>query len=133
MRKPQLATIYTVLAGLMDASTGLTLMLFPGFTLQIMMIPGELAEPVYMRWIGAFVMSVGLFYLVPFCLKGEQRQRELIAMWRLTAVTRCIICIFVLVQVLLGHLHTTWLTVAVTDGLLAAVQTIMIRGRWLHA
>ena len=56
-----------LLAGSMDAVSGLLLMLSPGFTLNLMRVPAVVSEAeVFIRFIGAFVFSVGCLYLFAF-------------------------------------------------------------------
>lgn len=120
---PRIAPLYCLLAGACDGLTGLMLLTAPLFTLQLMGITPLPAEPIYMRWIGAFVFSVGSSYALPF-LSAEPltRRRRLISVLELTAWIRICIGLFVAVGVATHALAAGWTSVALTDGVLATVQ-----------
>lgn len=120
---PRLAPLYCLLAGSCDGLTGLMLLTAPLFTLKLMGITPLPAEPIYMRWIGAFVFSVGSSYALPF-LSTDPRthHRRLMGVLELTAWIRICIGLFVAVGVVTQGLASGWTSVALTDGTLATVQ-----------
>lgn len=126
--RPRATTLYCLLAGACDGLTGLMLLAAPLFTLQMMRISPLPAEPIYMRWIGAFVFSVGSSYGLPFIARDSQtRHRRLISMLEMTAWIRVCIGLFVAVGVATQQLAPGWITVAITDGALAAAQFGMLK------
>ena len=126
--------LFCIAAGLCDTLTGLMLVAAPLFTLRLMMIPGAVAEPVLIRFIGAFVFGIGFAYLRPF-FDADPARRELrfAGMLDVTAGARLAVGTFVTVAVLTHGLHPMWTTVAVTDLGLAAVQIVLLkRGVFAH-
>jgi hypothetical protein len=117
--------------GAMDASTGLLLMTVPQLTLSLMRLPA-LAEPslVYLSWIGAFVFAIGLSY---FLVGKNTHPERTKMMWQITALARAVIAIFVTIQIVMGQLALGWLTVALTDAAVAAVQLWGLRNFWWRA
>jgi hypothetical protein len=123
---------YAVLAGACDAGTGLALLLDPGRVLTWMGMAVPSVEPVYLRYIGAFVLTTGLAYLYPFALSaGRLRQHRLAVIFEVTLLIRFIIALFVLFAIARGLLPAGWISVAATDGVLAGVQGYMLRHRWM--
>jgi len=119
--------LYCALAGFCDAGTGALLVLAPLWTLHLLRIPVMPVEPVYLRFVGVFVLGVGLSYLYPFCLgEGGKRDRLFAGVLHVTALVRFCVAAFVTVSVLGGALTPAWITVALTDALLAAVQVFML-------
>lgn len=120
--------LFCIAAGLCDTLTGLLLMVAPLFTLRLMMIPGEVAQPVLIRFIGAFVFGIGSAYLRPFLdADPASREQRCAGMLDVTAGARLAVGAFVTVAVLTGALHPMWATVAVTDLGLAAVQIVLLK------
>ena len=119
---------FCLAAGGCDTLTGLLLVVAPLFTLRLMMIPGHEADPVLVRFIGAFVFGIGSSYLRPFLTRDPAaREARFAGMLDFTAGARVAVGSFVTVAVLAGALHPMWATVAVTDLGLAAVQIVMLR------
>lgn len=123
----RLITVYCLLAGFCDATTGVLLVSAPLWTLGLMGVPAvaepAAGDPVYLQWIGVFVGGVGLLYLYPFLLGGEARQRFVL---EATALLRLLVAAFVLVSVVRGALADAWLSVFATDLALAAVQIVLL-------
>lgn len=120
--------LFMTLAGAMDTVTGLLLMTMPAFTLQLMqvaIIPEDLAG---MRFVGAFVFSIGTSYLLPwFSPTGPMRSNRFASALRVTRWVRVCIATFTTIAILTGVLHLSWISVPITDALLAAVQTWMLQ------
>lgn len=116
----------------MDAGTGLLLIFAPAFTLKLMglSVPTEVLP--YQSWIGAFVLSTGLAYAWAVRFPTNERERggrEMV--WRMTALVRTVIALFLTCRILTGGLAAGWGTVAATDGVVALVQWIALKRRLL--
>ncbi len=126
-------TLYQYAAGLCDTLTGLLLILAPAWTLTLMRVH-VLPQPiVFVSWIGAFVLSVGLTYLW-VALVWPLSPRSALSwkmQWRITALIRSIVAVFLLSQIALGRLQPAWITVALTDGALASLQWIGLSRDWI--
>jgi len=118
-----------------DTLTGIFLLFAPVFTLRMMHIAVPDSAVVFISWIGAFVVSVGIACVYGTRLMtGKGCTNRLETIWLLTAVSRGIVAIFLLASIMTGHLAPAWLTVAVFDGGCALFQTIGLRREWLkHA
>jgi hypothetical protein len=130
--KRHILLVYQLLIAFSDASTGALLMIAPAFTLQLMGLSAPSDSLIYISFIGAFVLSVGLacFYGA-FLVYRRGRRTELEIVWVLTAVTRASVAIFVTAQLLTNTLDTGWLTVAAADGTCVLIQAIGLRKGWL--
>jgi hypothetical protein len=123
---------YQVLIGASDALTGALLIVAPELTLRLMGVHVPADALVYLQYIGAFVLSVGLA-----CLYGALamlcggKPGTLQTVWLLTAFTRASVAVFVVTQVLGQVLEPAWLTVAATDGACVLIQAIGLRKGWL--
>jgi hypothetical protein len=128
MNRNRYLTLWNLCIGGMDTLTGVLLMVAPAFTLRLMGLPA-LGEDslVFLSWIGAFVVSTGLAYGLVF---GEQKAERGPLVWTFTSLVRSVIAGFVTVQVMSGRLDAGWLTVALTDAAVAAVQVYGISRQW---
>ncbi len=128
----QRLTLYQYIAGICDGFTGLLMVGFPGFTLSLLGltdVPGP-----YARFIGVFVLSVGLTYLwtvIRWPLTGHAAQVWL-TQWKITALIRLLVALFLLWQVASHSLQFRWMTVSLTDGLFAAIQIIGLEQGWIE-
>ena len=119
---------FCVLAGLSDVITGALLIAAPLMTLRLMHIHAVPAEPVYMRFIGAFVGAAGCMLLLPFAFAaGPRRDRMTEGILAAATTVRVIIAIFSATAVASGALAAAWLSVTFTDALVAAVQIALLR------
>ncbi len=124
--------LYQLLIGLSDTCTGALLVVTTALTLQLMHLHAPQDALVYISFVGAFVMGVGLS-----CLYGayitlcDGCERKLTTVWLLTALMRASVAIFVTAQVLAGALATAWTTVALFDGICVFIQIIGMRRGWL--
>lgn len=115
---------WSVAVGAMDASTGVLLVACPEWVLATLGINGVGAESiVFLRWIGVFVGSVGLSY--GLVLRGEGE-----TVWKVTALVRVLVAVFVTASIVAGSLVPAWAGVAVTDAVVAVVQIVGLRKRW---
>jgi uncharacterized protein YjeT (DUF2065 family) len=127
-------SFYQYFAGLCDATTGLLLIGCPEFTLRLMglsLIPQPIA---FVRYIGVFVMSVGLSYLWTAARWPLNEHVALVWMtqWKMTALIRMSVAVFITWQVLVHALEFHWITVGLTDGLLAVVQIVGLEQEWIE-
>jgi hypothetical protein len=124
---------YQYIAGLCDSTTGLLLVAAPAWTLHMMglaIIPQPVA---FVRYIGVFVFAVGLSYLWaavrwPLTVHAHIGWS---AQWKITAMIRTLVAIFVLWQVITAGIETKWITVAFSDGAFAIIQWIGLKKGWL--
>lgn len=115
---------YCALAGLMDAGTGLLLLVVPAFTLKLMGVESEGEPTPYIRFIGAFVFSVGCLYLAAWYVIDKLLLREWNILWLVTAWIR--LCVGLTVSVLLftQQLDLEWISVPIADLGLAIFQLL---------
>lgn len=123
---------YQLAIGLSDALTGALLIIAPSLTLRLMFLGAPSDAQIYISFIGAFVLSVGLACLYgAFLAYRRHMAKKLEMVWLLTGVTRASVAIFVCVQVAVGGLEFGWLTVAVVDGACVVIQAIGLRRGWI--
>ena len=129
-RMEKIGTMYLLLAGACDGLTGIMLMIIPVSTLVVMGVATPLAEPVYMRWIGAFVYSVGFSYFIPFlsCTPAARRRRST-SVLETTLWIRVVIAVFSTVSILRGELDVSWIAVPLSDVTLATMQAVLLKLR----
>jgi hypothetical protein len=124
--------LYQILTGLSDSSTGLLLIVSPAFTLHLMRLHATTDALPFLSYIGAFVISVGFACLYgAFLTTRSCFGAKLEVVWLLTATTRGIVAVCVIKQILDGTLETGWITVAISDGGFALLQTIGLAKGWL--
>jgi|TARA_B110000285_G_scaffold77816_1_gene89634 hypothetical protein len=122
-----------LLAGLMDSSSGMLLMTAPAFTMGLMQLDVSTVELlVFIRFIGAFVFSVGMLYVFAWLqyLRSESWQ-PVRAVLLMTAWVRLVICFFTAVAIATGDLPVGWASVTLTDGCLAALQLWIVLKEWV--
>lgn len=125
--------LYQCIAGLSDTSTGVLLISAPAWTLRLMglsIIPQPIA---FIRYIGVFVFGVGLTYWWA-ALRWPLSAHAHIAwatQWKITALIRSLVAIFVLWQVAGHYIEVRWLSVAGTDGIFAVIQIAGLQKGWL--
>lgn len=125
--RPRSAILLCALAGACDGLTGLLLLAAPCYTLGLMHLKAVPAEPIYMRWIGIFVFSVGCSYFLPLLTRrADVFQRRLVSVFEVTALIRTCVALFVGAALLTGKLEAGWFSVVFTDAALAAIQIVML-------
>lgn len=126
-------------AGAADAATGALLVAAPGRVLALLGTPGTGATALAAggtavllpwRWVGVFVLAVGVLYLYPFAA-GVARGARLGTLAEATAIVRALVAAFVVAALAAGELPAGWSLVAATDGGLAAAQLLALRRGWL--
>lgn len=123
----RIALIWSLGAGVMDAATGLLLVFAPERVLELLGIAVPPAESrVFLSWIGVFVASVGLSYVL--ALRGGAAAATV---WIFTALVRLAVAAFLVAQIRAGTLPMAWATVALADATVACLQIIGLRlGCW---
>lgn len=125
--------LYQYIAGFSDTGTGLLLIAEPAWTLHLMGL-SIVPEPVaFVRYIGVFVLAVGLTYFWA-ALRWPLSAHAHIAwstQWKITALTRCLVAVFVLSQVAAEAIEVRWISVAATDAAFALIQIAGLRKGWL--
>jgi hypothetical protein len=112
----------------MDAVTGTMLVFAPACTLKLMLIEQAPTEPVYMRFIGAFVMAVGFSYLLPlFESAAARRDARVCGVLETTMIIRLTIGSFVAASVVSDGLDTAWLSVGISDLVLGSAQVFLLQ------
>jgi hypothetical protein len=130
--KRRLLLGYQLLTGLSDTSTGVLLIVAPATTLHLMRLQVPLETLPFISYIGVFVLSVGVACLYGGLLATRSdRSQKLEVVWLLTAITRGLVAVFVIAKVISGGLESGWITVAITDGAFALLQTIGLARGWL--
>lgn len=120
-------TAFAVGVGLCDAATGVALLVAPLWTLARMGIHPLPAEPVFQRWIGAFVLAIGLAYLYPFLLRGaERRIARLATVFEVTAIARGLVALTAGGAIAAGALPLAWLGVPLFDAAVAGAQVVLL-------
>jgi Na+-driven multidrug efflux pump len=127
MTKLNFLKIWSVMVGGMDALTGLLLIVTPATVLRLLQIEAPGADAlVYLSWIGVFVLAVGLSYGLAL---GKHRGRGE-TVWMFTALARMLVAVFLITQITLKNMAPAWIVVALSDGVVAAVQMIILRKNW---
>ncbi len=121
----QFARTLALLAGAMDATTGIGLIVAPALTLRGMLapVPGPEALP-YVRFVGVFVSAVGASYLVALWRGGSRPLRQVLES---TLLFRAGAGLFTGGAVLAGTLAPAWLAVTFTDLLLVGLQVGLLQ------
>ena len=123
-----------LLAGFGDFLTGVFLILFPEWTLEMMWIKKVPLEKVYIQFIGSFVAGVGLSYLFSYfqvLLKGKGFQ-TLRGLFYSTTLIRFSVSSVLLWVVLRGTMDVAWLSVCFYDSSVAAYQVYLLKKGFLE-
>jgi hypothetical protein len=125
--------LYQYLAGFCDSATGLLLVCFPIVTLSFIGI-SIFPVPAFIRFIGVFVLSVGITYLWVAILWPLNEPAVLVwlTQWKITAFIRLMVALFLFWQLLSRGLEPRWIVVAVTDSIFAAIQIIGLEQGWVE-
>ena len=132
MNRRALLLGYQMLTGLSDTSTGVLLIFTPALTLRLMRLHVPPDSLPLLSYVGVFVLSVGIacFYGA-FLTTRATFTSKLEVVWLLTAITRGLVAIFIVSKILTGTFETGWVTVAVTDGAFALLQSLGLSKGWL--
>ena len=123
---------YQVLAGTCDTVTGLLLIVSPGWTLSLMEVT-QIYPSALISFVGTFVLAVGLAYFYPlrFPTDAPNAQRWQ-TVWALTALARSMVAAFLFFEIAAHRMEMAWVTVALSDGALAAIQWTGLAKGWLR-
>ncbi len=127
MDKTLFLKLWTAAVGAMDALTGLLLIFAPGLVLRLLGIdaPSD-GSLVFLSWIGVFVAAVGLSYAFAFVRNRGWGE----AVWLFTGLVRIMVCVFLVTRITMEDMDRAWIVVAVSDGVVAAVQFAVVRKGW---
>ncbi len=110
----------------MDAITGLLLVFIPSVVLKLLGITIlEETSWVFLSWMGVFITGVGLSYIWAM---GNAREAELI--WKITAMIRLMVAVFLSWKIATHHLQLAWIIVAISDAVVAIIQIRILRLGW---
>jgi hypothetical protein len=127
MTKSNFLKIWSVMVGAMDALTGLLLILTPASVLRVLRVEAPSPDAMmFLSWIGVFVMAVGLSY--GFALGKHRGRGETV--WMFTALVRILVAVFLTIEIAQGNMVPAWAVVALSDGLVAMVQLVIVRKGW---
>lgn len=131
--KHSLLLAYQLLTGFSDTATGILLITGPALTLRLMKLHAPIDTLPFLSYIGAFVLSVGVACLYGAWLAFSKAAADkLEVVWLLTAITRGLVAVFVVVKVASGALEPGWASVAATDAVFALIQTYGLIQGWLR-
>lgn len=131
--KRLLLLTYQIGTACSDTLTGASLMIAPAFTMRLMNVAVDPVALIYIGYIGAFVLGVGLscaYGALVLVAGGDRRRVQMV--WLLTAIVRGSVAAFVTAHVFSHELAAPWIGVAVFDGLCALVQGIGLQREWLN-
>lgn len=120
--------IFNCLVGAMDTLTGLLLILTPVLVLNLLMISDVPQETIYLRFIGAFVASVGSTYLISSLYYQDTFYLTYVkSLWLYTGAIRLSVGTFLLFATIFGALNILWISVALTDLTVAGLQFLSLK------
>ena len=132
MKRPLLIA-WQLLTGSSDSIAGLLLIVAPASTLTIVKLHPLADSLPLLSYIGVFVLSVGIACLYGAWLAAQRGSPEkLEVVWLLTAITRGLVAIFIVVKVSSAALETGWSSVAITDGGISLLQILGLARGWLR-
>jgi hypothetical protein len=127
MTKTKFLKFWSVAVGSMDALTGVLLIFAPAQVLQLLKIEAPSSDAmIFLSWIGVFVMAVGLSYGLAL---GKRRGAGE-AVWLFTSLVRVCVAVFLIIQITREIMAPAWVVVALSDGMVALVQMVILRKRW---
>ncbi|MEJ6581585.1 MAG: hypothetical protein QNL33_14785 [Akkermansiaceae bacterium] len=128
MNRRKLIMLFHYGTGLMDALTGLCLLVVPAWTLVMMNVAPYPETPELISYLGVFVFSVGAGQFLGGRFPNDEVSRERWrTIWKLTSLIRFAVAAFVLSQVIGGHLEPAWIAVTFTDFTVASVFVVLLR------
>ncbi len=129
----RILSLYQLAAGLSDTSTGVLLLVAPAWTLHLMGITLAPTPIAFASFVGVFVLSVGLSYLLVLAAYPPAATTEVTwrTQWQLTALIRGLVALFLVAEIASGHMESRWLVVAASDAALALIQLFGLARGWL--
>ena len=119
---------FFALAGACDTATGAGLLAAPSLVLRAMGVGSGPADPTLVRFVGAFVLGVGLAYLGVALRQPRPGRARAVA--EATVAIRASVGLFVTVALASGALPLPWISVPITDLGLAAAQVWLLARGW---
>lgn len=116
-------------AGISDTLTGLLLIGAPTDTLALLGIAAP-TDPMMVRFIGNFVLGVGLSTLYPLMSQPRRRWHRLAVAFEVASLVRLLVAIFLGSAILSQLLATAWWIVAACDLTLATLMLIARPKAW---
>jgi len=126
--------LYQWVAGLCDAGTGVLLVFAPAWTFRLMGL-AILPQPVaFVRFVGVFVLCVGLSYLgaVAAWPRVPRYEGQWRAQWSITALIRTAVALLLIWQIAAGAMESGWIGVVLTDAAFAIIQWVGLSRGWLR-
>ena len=131
--KRSLLLVYQIGIACSDTFTGASLMIAPAFTMRLMGIAVDPVALVFIGYVGAFVLGVGLccaYGAFALIVGGDRRRVQMV--WLLTAILRISVAVFIAAHLFSHQLAAPWISVALFDGLCAFIQAIGLQKEWLN-
>lgn len=126
MTKTTFLKYWSLAVGAMDVLIGLLLVFFPVLVLRFLKIEAPSAEGlVFLSWVGVFVMSVGLSYVLAMGRRGHGE-----AVWIFSSVASMLTAVFLTARILGESMAGGWTLVAAACALVALVQITLLRAGW---
>lgn len=127
MKNPRFIFLFHYATGLMDVLTGILLILAPAMTLKLMQVTPRDEAPELVSYIGVFVFAVGGSHFLAGAFPTDQVSRERWrTIWKTSALVRFSVAAYVTVKVVSQVLEPRWLSVAITDCLVASVLLLLL-------
>lgn len=130
MIRTNMLRVWSLSMGAMDTLAGLLIVLAPETVIWLLGLKPlpETTLP-FFRWIGVFVLGVGLSYGLAF-----RDIRSGAAAWAFTGMARMMVCAYLTTMVAAELMEAEWLLVAAADGGVALVQFAgLALGWWKEA
>jgi hypothetical protein len=116
--------------GACDACTGILLVLAPAWTLHLMGMVNRPSPVDTISFVGVFVMAVGVSYF----LVSDEDVGGWKMQWKVTALVRLSVAGFLAWKIFASSgagWETRWLSVLLTDLVIASVQIVGLKRKWL--
>ena len=113
--------------GACDACTGILLVFAPLWTLQLMGMKNIPDPADIVSFVGVFVMAVGLSYFLVNAAEPKGWKMQ----WKITALVRLSVACFLSWKIFGQGWEMPWVTVLVTDLVIAAVQLAGLKQGWI--
>jgi Na+-driven multidrug efflux pump len=126
MTKSAFLKNWSLVLGTMNLMAGLLLVFFPVLVLRFLKIEAPPTEGlVFVSWIGVFVMSVGVSYVLAMGRRGHGE-----AVWIFSSVVMVLTAVFLTARILGESMPGAWTLVAAACALVALVQIVLLRAGW---
>jgi len=110
-----------------DAATGALLVARPSTVVELLRLtPPPADAEIFLRWVGVFVLAIGLAYMTPFAAPEPERSSRLRGALAWTALARLAVTAFVSCAVLAGALDQGWCFIGTYDGVVGVAQLALL-------